>query len=117
MENLETTPTAEQSDLEMRERVNRHQIANEEFSNGGYGRDQFEPDPRYISDKETPMEKATGFAGPKWEYRVLVSDQPHIWSDQIESQLNGFGSDGWELTSVAPQEIGFLYYFKRQVVS
>ncbi len=44
----------------------------------------------------------------KWEYTAVVSETP------LQSRLNVFGDDGWELVSAFyDSQYGYVYYFKR----
>jgi len=44
-----------------------------------------------------------------YEYKILRTESPTA----SEEQLDGFGSEGWELCTIIPWMRAFYYYFKR----
>jgi hypothetical protein len=66
------------------------------------------PEPRgpHLSPPWVPIE-------PRWEYKEMVRD---VDSEGLpgEADLNGLGSDGWELSGVAHEGSKVHFYFKRE---
>jgi hypothetical protein len=48
-----------------------------------------------------------------WEYKVVFVPSGNMFSDQIESQLNQLGTQGWEVSTTALAGNIVIYTFKR----
>lgn len=62
----------------------------------------------------------------KYEYKVINScnggkdlKNPNLCYDNLEQYLNELGQEGWELVSIAENDIRYIgvYFFKRKIVA